>query len=30
MLEALKILDKKANSFMEQLTVIKDAESPAE
>jgi DNA-directed RNA polymerase subunit D len=30
MLEALKILDKKTNSFMEQLTVIKDAQSPAE
>jgi DNA-directed RNA polymerase subunit D len=29
-LEALKILDKKAESFLEQLTVIKDAESPAE
>jgi len=29
-LEALKILDKKAESFSEQLTVIKDAESPTE
>jgi DNA-directed RNA polymerase subunit D len=29
-LEALKILDKKAESFLEQLTVIKDAEGPAE
>jgi len=29
-LEALKILDKKAESFLEQLTVIKDAESQAD
>ena len=28
--EALKILDKKAESFLEQLTVIKDAESQAD
>jgi DNA-directed RNA polymerase subunit D len=29
-LEALKILDKKAESFLEQLTVIRNAESPTE